>query len=122
MNEQQRAAAATVAELPGLKEAELIKLGPCRVCGQQQLAGGEPTFYIVELSRAMFDRRSIERRVGLEMMLGSGPLAKVMGPDEDIAKVFDGPHRVFVHETCALRVHHLLELVPEPAKDEGADR
>lgn len=122
MNEQQRAAAATVAEMPVLKKAKLIKLGPCRVCGLQQLAGGKPTFYVVKLLRAAFDRRSIERRVGLEMMLGSGPLAKVMGPNEDIAKVFDGPHRVLVHESCALKVHHLLELVPEPAKDEGDDR
>lgn len=122
MNEAKRDAAATIAAMPGLKEAELVVLGPCRVCGQQQLAGGEPTFYVVEVSRAAFDRRAIERRVGLEMMLGSGPLAKVMGPNEDIAKVFDGPHRAFVHETCALRLGHLLELIPKATEDAGDDR
>lgn len=114
-----------VDNLPGLKEDELVALGPCVVCGNPQI-GVDVTFYVVEIKRAMFDRRSIERRVGLEMMLSSGPLARVMGPNEDIAKVFDGPHRSFVHETCAHRVHSILSLVrekpeveePAPAGDE----
>lgn len=122
MSETKRDAAAAVAAMPGLKEDRLIALGPCRICGQQQLAGGEPTFYVVEVSRAAFDRRAVERRVGLQMMLGSGPLATIMGPNEDIAKVFDGPHRTFVHESCAIRMTHLLDLLPKDQEDAGDER
>lgn len=117
MNDRTKEAAAAVAEMPGWKEDALIALGPCRVCGKPQL-GADVTFYVVEVSRAAFDRRAIERRVGLQMMLGNGALAAAMGPNEDIAKVFAAPARVFVHESCAARVHHVLELFPEPKRAE----
>lgn len=102
----------------GFKEQALILMGPCIVCGLQQLAGGDPTFYCVEVTRAGFDRRAVERRVGLQMQMGSGPLAHLMGPDEDIAKVIQPPTTVFVHERCGRKgVADILALIPE--KDGG---
>lgn len=96
-----------------LRLSELIKLGNCAVCGRKQLEGGLPLFYVVEISRGGFDPNALRRAAGLEMQIG--PLAAVMGPDEVLAKTIDGPHQVFVHETCAGDIGHLLNLIPEAA-------
>lgn len=94
-----------------MKLNELTKLGNCAVCGKKQLEGGLPLFYVVEVSRGGFDQGSLRRAAGLEMQIGS--LAAVMGPDEDLATIIDGSHRVFVHETCAGDIGHLMSLIPE---------
>lgn len=44
---------------------------------------------------------------------GSDTLARAMGPNEDLAKIVDGPVDVLVHEDCAGDVGHLLELMPK---------
>jgi hypothetical protein len=106
-------------DLRGLKERELIALGACVVCGKPLLATTDLTFYKLSIARAGFDAGAIKRRVGLQLALGSETLARAMGPDQDIAKVFDGPHEVVVHESCANQFMHLLELIPEPAGDGG---
>ncbi len=98
--------------LPGIKERDLVKLGKCAICGEH-LLGKQPvgiTFYRLRLERAMFNPQALRRRVGLELQIG--PLATVMGPDEDLASVFDGPTEVVVHEDCAAKVGHLLRLFP----------
>jgi len=102
-----------------LRLAELQRLGSCAVCGKQQLASALPLFYVVEISRAGFDAGAVRRAAGLEMQIGA--LASVMGPDETLAKVIDGPHRVFVHETCAGDVGHLLCLIPAETSDEAVE-
>jgi hypothetical protein len=99
-------------KLPGMKERELAALGACPICGKGQLEGRGITGYVVTVSRIGLVRRAVERRAGLAMMLGSDALAGVMGPDEDLAKIVDGPTSVYVHEACAGLVGHLLELVP----------
>jgi hypothetical protein len=105
--------------MAGIKERDLIKMPPCPICRKPHLAG-MPLFYKMTISRCGFDIAAVRRRAGMEMMLGgSGALASVMGPDEDLAKVIDGPHEVFVHEECAGNIGHLLELIPEP--EEAAD-
>lgn len=112
------AARAATEALPGLKEAELVKLGPCAACGKPLLDQdkGGLTFYRVEISRAAFSPAAVQRRVGASMMMGSDALAALMGPNEDLAKVFDGPRAVAVHEGCAM-VGHLLDLL----SSEGGD-
>lgn len=100
--------------LSGLKENDLVRLGNCAICRKRMLGGAAgPTFYKISISRGMFDRRALERRAGLEMMLGNGVLAKVMGPNDDLAKIFDGPHDVIVHEDCARNIGHILNLIPQ---------
>lgn len=106
-------------KLPGIKEAELVALGPCVICGKKPLETGETPFYRVRIERGLFNPSALQRRAGLEMMIGG--LAAVMGPDEDLAQVFDGPHTVFVHEGCAMRIHHLLELIPKTEEQQDAD-
>lgn len=109
-------------KLPGIKEDELVKLGKCAVCRRPMLdkEKGGPTFYRVKIERAAFCADAIESRVGLQMILGgSDALARAMGPDRDLAKIFDGPHDVVVHEGCATDIRHLLLLVPEAPADEA---
>lgn len=113
-----------VRDLPGLKEQALQDLGPCVVCGKAHLdpaAAGAGTFYLLSISRAMFDRAALARRVGLEMQLGNSAIARAMGPDEDLAKVFAGPASAFVHEDCAHRVNSLLELMPDRRSNGGGN-
>jgi hypothetical protein len=98
-----------------LRLSDLLRLGNCAVCGKKQLESIIPLFYVVEVSRAGFDARALQRAAGLEMQIG--PLAAVMGPDEPLAKAIDGPYRVFVHETCAGEIGHLLELMPTDAPE-----
>ena len=94
-----------------MKLDDLTRLGNCAVCGRKQLDSPLPLFYVVSISRGGFDATALRRAAGLEMQVG-GPLSRVLGPDEDLATVIDGPHIVFVHEGCAGDIGHLLELVP----------
>lgn len=107
-------------DLPGLKLDELMKLGNCVICGKKQLEGKMPLFYCIEISRGGFDQAALQRAAGLELQVGA--LAQVLGPDEPLARVIEGPHRVFVHEHCAGMIHHLLELVPDQDAVELARR
>jgi hypothetical protein len=104
--------------MTGIKEAELDRLGPCAICRKPLLGNGDVSFYRVQLTRAIFERRAIEKRVGLQMMIGSGAIARVLGPDEDLAVILDGPHEVAVHESCA-DIGHLLAIVPLPEEPSG---
>lgn len=97
----------------GMKEREIIDLGPCPICGKKAFEAGDLTYYVIEISRTIVDATAIQRRHGLGMMLGNEAIARALGPDEDLMKVMDGPHRVIVHETCAADVGHLLRLIPE---------
>jgi hypothetical protein len=97
------------AQLPGLKESELARLGKCAVCGEPLLP--DLTFYKLRMERAVFVADALRRRVGLGLQIGA--LAAVMGPDEDLAKIVSGPVDVAVHERCAGLVEHLLLLFPE---------
>lgn len=104
-----------ISKLPGIKERELIALGNCKICGKRLLEDtGVPLFYVIEISRAGFVSAAVRRRVGLSMMLNDNDfLAGIMGPDEDLAKVLEGPRKVVVHESCADRVSHLLQLLSD---------
>ena len=103
--------------LPGVKEDELRELGPCAICGKPLLEQGVPIFYRVTVSQCAFDPGAIRRRLGLSMAMGSGSagdtLARVMGPDEDLAKVMAGPQTRAVCGLCAEKVPHLMVLIPE---------
>lgn len=87
-------------DLPGIKEKELAALGPCLVCGKHLLEEGI-LFYRVSVEFCGFDAQAVKQRVGLEMMLGSGPLARAMGPDADMANVMTGPVSAVIHQGCA---------------------
>lgn len=98
-----------------MKERELERLGNCVVCGKplfdREKAG--LTFYRIQVTRLGANLGAIERRMGLGMMLGSPAVAQAMGPDEDLAIQLGETSDVLVHEECAGRIHHVLELRPE---------
>lgn len=96
-------------DLPGLKEDEIAALGPCPLCRRPLTS--VLLFYEVTVRRVGWDRSALQQRAGLEMMLTSGVLARVMGPNRDLAKVIAGPDRCAVCEDCADKVPHLLELM-----------
>jgi hypothetical protein len=73
----------------------------CAVCQKGLMHAGMPLFWRIKLQRMGLDRRAIEQTAGLEMMMGSVALARVMGPDPDIAKPVDDEHEVLVCEHCA---------------------
>jgi hypothetical protein len=93
-----------------MKERELVKLGACAVCGEHLLEDAFPLFYRVQITRMGFDAAATRRAMGLAMQIG-GPLASVMGPDEDLANPVDGPSDCVVHERCADKITHLFELM-----------
>lgn len=68
-----------------MKEAELRSLAICGHCGNK-LGEAGPFFAKVTIQRFGMKADAIKRAAGLEMMLGSVPLAKIMGPDEDLAQ------------------------------------
>lgn len=96
-------------DMPGIKENELVALGPCAVCNKPLLEGGV-TFYRVRIERAMLDQRAIQERVGLSIMMGNDALARVFSPNRDLATIFDGPHQRAIHEDCAHTINSLLLL------------
>lgn len=103
-----------VGKLPGIKEAELLALGPCAVCGKKLLECADLFFYRVTIARAIWQREALQERVGLTMMFGGADvIGRIFSPDRDLAKVFAGPVNVVVHERCAGGVVHLLELMPK---------
>lgn len=98
-----------------LRLTDLLALGDCVICGKKQLEGGLPLFYVVEITRDCFRPDALRRAAGLEMQIG--PLAAIMGPNEELSQMVQGPHRVFVHETCA-DIGHLIRLFPEDRDNE----
>jgi hypothetical protein len=80
-----------------LSNKELAALGACRVCGRQLLAKGvgERTFYVVMVSRAMFDRNALS--------------------DLEIATA-ETPVTVVVHDSCADHLGKLFFAMTELGK------
>ena len=93
----------------GIKAAEIIRLGPCAVCGKKLCETGEIMFYRLQIERALLELSALRRAAGLEMIIG--PLASTMGPDEDLARVIEGPVTVVVHEQCAHGTMSLLSMM-----------
>lgn len=70
-----------------MKERELREHATCSLCRQK-------------IERFGLDLAAAQRQHGLGLMLG-GPLAMVMGPDEDLATPMMEPLTLTVCETCA---------------------
>ena len=58
--------------------------------------------------RKMRNLGADRRQAGLEMMVGNAAIAHALGPNEDIATTFNGPHDAFVCGTCAADEHLIL--------------
>ena len=101
-----------------MKERELRQHATCSLCRQKIGHTGLPLFWTVRIERFGVDLAAAQRQHGLGLMLG-GPLAMVMGPDEDLATPMMEPLTLTVCERCAcerdLPVAALAE-VGEPAQ------
>lgn len=76
-------------------------LQPCAVCRKGMMHAGTPLFYRLRVERYGIDAAAVNRQHGLEMFFGkAAPLAAIIGPSEDIAKLIDGPREILICETC----------------------
>ena len=93
----------TTHDMPGLKEDELTK---CALCGKAHTA---PVFYRVSVESCAMDLRAMQRQAGFAAMMGNADIARVMGPDDDMAKIIDTTTRIVCLD-CAGK-HPVLALV-----------
>ena len=61
------------------------ELKPCAICRRGVVHNGVPVFVRFELESFILNPPAIQRQKGLELFMGNGVLAAVMGPDEDMA-------------------------------------
>ncbi len=84
-----------------VKQDELAKVMYCGVCGKVVNHDGMPLFYRVRVQRYGLDVNALKRQQGLTMMMsGHHALARIMGPDEDMATRMSD-HEVTVCESCS---------------------
>ncbi len=69
--------------MENLKQSDL---GPCLMCTRGMMHGGDIQFFRVKIESFIVDAGAVHRQHGLELMMGSPQLARVMGTDPDIAK------------------------------------
>jgi hypothetical protein len=82
-----------------MKQREFKK---CSLCKKAMMIGGNITFYKISMERFIVNLPAVKRQYGLELELGSGSLAAVMGPDEDLAQSLEKIENTFVCESCAM--------------------
>jgi len=98
-----------------MKHDELLKHSTCHMCGNLIGMSGLPLFWRVKVERFGLDMNAIRRQDGMAAMMGNAAIARVMGPDEDLAKPMMDPVTVTVCETCCTKdtcVAALPELNP----------
>jgi hypothetical protein len=95
-----------------MKAADLRQ---CALCKQGVMHAGVPLFWRVSLQRMGVDMAAVRREAGLEMMLGGHvALARIMGPNEDIAAPIGESVEIVVCETCAAEQTSIYRLgLPE---------
>jgi hypothetical protein len=90
----------------------------CLCCGKGVMHDGAITFYRVALERMVIDVRAVQRQHGLELVIGSPVIARVMGPDADLAKSLDDPPLVvLICDECAMLKTRPLAALHEDASD-----
>ena len=87
----------------GLKQKDLQ---PCVLCSKGVMHDNNITFYRIFIEHFVIDTSAVSRQHGMEMMMGqAAPLAQVMGPDEDMAKVVSHSNPILICQSCALGEH-----------------
>lgn len=93
----------------------------CCMCRRGVMAGRRITFRRITIERFAIDQNAVQRRDGLENMMGGGvfgaAIAEVMGTDEDLAKSV-GKKTLFICDDCAesqsISVIEIDDLEPQP--------
>jgi hypothetical protein len=86
-----------------MKERELVKHMKCDACQRELTETNLPLFWTLTVTRYGLDANAIRRRMGLGMAVGSGALASILGPDEDLAVKVMEPVEITLCETCAIQ-------------------
>jgi hypothetical protein len=82
-----------------MKAGDLQK---CALCGKGVLHNGVPLFWRVSLQRMGVDLAAVQRAAGLEMLLGGNvALARILGPNEDVATPVGEGRTILICEQCA---------------------
>ena len=94
-----------------MKQSEIKK---CTVCGEGVMHDNCMTFYTAKIEYMVVDIGAVQRQHGLEMFMGSGQLAAIMGTNEDIAKPIDSAD-IVICMTCAMQnsIASIMENVSE---------
>jgi hypothetical protein len=92
-----------------MKEDELRKSAKCAACKKPFGASGAPFFYRVKIDQHIVDMAAVRRQSGLAMMLGSAPLAGVMGSNEDMTKVVNSVEMTLCADCCTENPMTLME-------------
>lgn len=101
---------------PGTKHQDIK---PCIFCGQGVGACGQPDFFVMSLSRYIFNARAIQRQTGLEQMLGHPAIAQVMGANEDMGTHVVSALEVWVCASCAyMEPQMLINAMDKPVQDD----
>lgn len=100
---------------PGIKRRELT---PCASCGEGLCRDRSITFCRISVERFLLDTSAVRRAHGEDLLMG--PLAGVLGADEDLAKRFSET-RALVCDECAIgqSPFELLERIDERAQEPG---
>lgn len=92
-----------------MKEQELRAHATCSLCRQKIGASGVPLFYRLTIERFGVKLDAVRRQTGLAMLLnGNGVIARVMGPDEDMAMPVMDPLVLVVCESCSTEPRHCV--------------
>lgn len=88
-----------------MKEAELRQQATCAHCQRKIGESRRPMFYTVTIARHGIDLAAVRRQQGLAMMLGwgvgSGFIANVMGPDEEMTIPLMETGTITICEDCS---------------------
>ncbi len=105
-----------------MKEDELRQHAKCSICGMPIGTGGVPFFYRITVEHYVLNVQALQRQQGLTMMMGGhAGLARIMGPDEDLAwKATQGT--LTVCESCSTDLETpVAQLMEKALKDEESD-
>lgn len=80
-------------------------LRPCALCRKGVMHTGLPLCYRVTVDRIGFDQQAIRQLAGLETMLGSVALARVMSPVSEVGKAISR-RELLVCEECSTDSKH----------------
>ena len=112
-----------------MKESKLRQVITCAKCHRKIGECPLPLFYRVTVERYGIDFRAVQRKAGLEDLLGGGSvgavLASAIGPDEDLATPLMSKGTITICEECAgveMMTHELAEMVNEQENQRKAQK
>jgi hypothetical protein len=99
-----------------MKQEEIKK---CAHCKQGVMHTGLPLFWRISVERFGIDMQAVQRQHGLELVTGSPVLARVLGPDEDLATpVMDKKEFILCEACSSTPILVILEEIQDDEKRE----